>query len=369
MSRHPAPSQDHVGPVAGGYSSCIEDGQMHCDLCPRHCRLKDGQRGLCFVRARDGEEMVLTTFGRSSGFCVDPVEKKPLNHFLPGTPILSFGTAGCNLTCRYCQNWNISKAKQFEALADQAAPETIARAAEATGCRSVAYTYNDPIIFHEYAIETAKACRERDIKSVAVTGAYMDPEPAREFFAHMDAVNADLKAFSESFYRKLCTGHLQPVLDALVIAREEGCWLELTTLVIPGWNDQDSEIREMAKWVVENLGPEVPMHFSAFHPDYKMKDTPATPVETLRRARRIALDAGVRYAYTGNVHDPEGDTTWCHACGHRLIGRDWYELSDWGLAPDGSCEKCGTPAAGVFDAHPGSWGRRRLPVDPTRFAA
>jgi pyruvate formate lyase activating enzyme len=297
----------------------LPDGRIQCDLCPRFCRLRENQRGMCFVRSCRGERIVLTTYGRSSGFCVDPIEKKPLNHFLPGTPVLSFGTAGCNLACKFCQNWNISKSKQTDTLADAASPETVARAAGKLGCQSVAYTYNDPVIFMEYAVDVAVACRELGVRSVAVTAGEICPEPRSEFFASMDAANVDLKAFTERFYRRLCGGRLEPVLDTLVYLRHEtDVWLEITNLLIPGENDSDQEIRALARWVVEELGPDVPIHFSAFHPDWKMLDRPPTPPVTLTRARRIARDNGVRYAYTGNVDDSEGGNTYCHDCGKLL---------------------------------------------------
>lgn len=315
------------------------------------------------MRMRQGNAVVLTTYGRSSGFCVDPMEKKPLNHFLPGTPILSFGTAGCNLTCRFCQNWDISKSREIDTLADEAAPEIIARAAQKLGCSSVAFTYNDPIIFMEYAVDIAVACRERGIKTVAVTAGYINDEPRREFFKHMDAANVDLKAFSEHFYEYLCGAELENVKETLIYLKSEtNVWLELTTLLIPGENDSDEELQASSRWVSEMLGPDVPLHYTAFHPDYKMLDVPATPPETLTRARRIAKANGLRYVYTGNVHDPDGGSTYCHQCGEKLIGRDWYVLSDYNLTDDGHCRFCGTPCAGVFDGPPGRWGARRLPV-------
>ena len=360
---HQLPPETFAGAVAGRYWRTLDDGRVQCDLCPRFCKLRNGQRGLCFVRACEKDEIVLTTYGRSSGFCIDPVEKKPLNHFLPGTPILSFGTAGCNLTCKFCQNYDISKSRQFDTLASWASPEAIARTAQDLGCRSVAFTYNDPVIFLEYAIDTAQACRERGIRTVAVTAGYICPEPRVEFFRHMDAANVDLKCFTEDFYRRLCTGHLEQVLETLAYIRHETqTWLEITNLLIPGENDSEGELREMTQWVVEKLGPDVPMHFSAFHPDWKMMDLPPTPKATLTRARRTAINNGVRYAYTGNVHDAEGDTTFCHRCGEALIVRDWYELSAWNLTGDGACAKCGTACAGVFDGSPGDWGRKRQPV-------
>ncbi|HUU44580.1 MAG TPA: AmmeMemoRadiSam system radical SAM enzyme [Acidobacteriota bacterium] len=346
----------------------LDDGRVQCDLCPRFCKLNEGQRGLCFVRARHKDAVVLTSYGRSSGFCVDPIEKKPLHHFYPGTPVLSFGTAGCNLACRFCQNWDISKSREIDTLADSASPEVIARAAQELGCRSVAFTYNDPVIFHEYAIDVAQACREAGIRTVAVTAGYVCAEPRAVFYRTIDAANVDLKAFTDSFYRDLCSGTLQPVLDTLVyLKRETDVWLELTTLLIPGWNDSESEIEELTQWVVAHLGPDVPMHFSAFHPDWKMIDRPPTPLATLRRARQIALANGVRYAYTGNVHDEEGDATYCHACGARVIGRDWFVLTAWNLTADGRCGECGAPCAGRFDPAPGTWGAARLPVRLSDF--
>jgi pyruvate formate lyase activating enzyme len=351
------------------YWHALEDGRVECDLCPRACKLHEGQQGLCFIRANQGGRIVLTSYGRSSGFCVDPIEKKPLNHFLPGTPVLSFGTAGCNLACKFCQNWDISKSREMDRLADSASPETIARAAAALGCNSVAYTYNDPVIFHEYAIDVAKACRAQGIKSVAVTAGYVNAEPRAEFYQWMDAANVDLKAFSEAFYHKLTGGHLQPVLETLLyLKKATPVWLELTTLLIPGENDSEAELQAMTQWVVENLGPDVPMHFTAFHPDWKLLDKPSTPSATLSMARRIAMQNGVRYAFTGNVHDLAGESTYCHHCGQRLIGRDWYVLSEWNLTAEGRCNRCGTLCAGVFQAQPGSWGAQRLPVRLNDFA-
>ena len=341
----------------------LDDGRIQCDLCPRYCKLHDGQRGFCFVRARRGDEMVLTTYGRSSGFCVDPIEKKPLNHFLPGTPVFSFGTAGCNLGCKFCQNWDISKSRQFDTLADAASPDEIARTAAELGCRSVAFTYNDPVIFLEYAVDTAQACHARGLKTVAVTAGEICPEPREEFFAHMDAANIDLKAFTEQFYRQICMGELQPVLDTLKYVRHHTqTWLEITTLLIPGENDSVEEIDAMTRWIAAELGVDVPLHFSAFHPDFKMRDHPPTPPQTLSRARRIALENGLRYVYTGNVYDEAGGSTYCHQCGQKLIGRDWYRLTAWNLTADGRCNRCGTLLPGVFDAAPGTWGSRRLPV-------
>ncbi len=344
----------------------LADGRIECRLCPRYCRLKEGQRGFCFVRKRVGDKMILRTYGRSSGFCIDPIEKKPLNHFFPGTSVLSFGTAGCNLGCRFCQNWDISKAREWDRLADAASPEQIAQAAQRLGCRSVAFTYNDPIIFAEYAMDAADACRELGINAVAVTAGYITADARPEFFEHMDAANVDLKGFTERFYHHLCFAQLKPVLETLIyLRRETNVWLEVTTLLIPGENDSEAEIHQAAEWFLENLGPDVPWHFTAFHPDFKMLDTPPTPPATLTRARKIALSKGLHYVYTGNVHDSEGGSTWCPGCGSRLIERDWYRLGEWNLK-GGRCASCGCEIAGRFENSPGKWGARRAPV---RFRA
>ncbi len=336
---------------------------MQCDLCPRACKLADGQRGLCFVRKREGAGMVLTTYGRSSGFCLDPIEKKPLNHFYPGTSVLSFGTAGCNLSCNFCQNWDISKSREMDTLAGRALPAQLAQACIDHGARSIAFTYNDPVIFLEYAVDTAIACREVGIATVAVTAGYVCKEPRVEMFRHMDATNVDLKGFTEDFYHKLTHAHLAPVLETLeYIVKETSCWLEITTLLIPGHNDSDAELERECQWIAEKLGLEVPLHFSAFHPDYKMMDVPATPPATLQRAREIAMRAGLRHVYTGNIHDIGGGTTSCAGCGAELISRDWYDVLSYELTADGRCPKCQRPLAGRFGTRAGTWGRRRRPV-------
>lgn len=341
----------------------LSDGRIQCDLCPRDCKLHEGQRGACFVRGRVGGAMVLTTYGRSSGFCVDPIEKKPLNQFYPGSSVLSFGTAGCNLACKFCQNWDISKSRSFDKLLDQASPEAIARSAEKQGCKSVAFTYNDPVIFAEYAMDVADACHARGIKTVAVTAGYIHAQPRRDFFAKMDAANVDLKAFTNEFYVKQTGSHLQPVLDTLkYLKHETDVWLELTTLLIPGLNDSSQEISAMSGWIVKELGTDVPLHFSAFHPDYKLNDIPSTPAETLIQARKIALDAGLQYVYTGNVHNLEGDTTYCPACGEAVIVRDWYEIKQYHLTQNGRCENCNAAIAGRFEQFSGQFGRQRIPV-------
>ncbi len=347
----------------GRYWHTLDDGRIQCDLCPRDCRLHEGQRGACFVRQRKGEAMVLTTYGRSSGFCIDPVEKKPLNQFFPGSSAFSFGTAGCNLACKFCQNWDISKSREMDTLMDQATPEMIARAAQARGCRSIAFTYNDPVIFAEYAMDTADACHELGIQAIAVTAGYIGTEARREFYAKMDAANVDLKGFTDEFYFKLCGARLQPVLDTLVYLRHEtDVWFEITTLLIPGKNDSDAELEAESKWIMRELGPDVPLHFTAFHPDYKMMDIAHTPASTLTRARKIALAEGLRYVYTGNVHDREGGTTFCPGCAKPVIVRDWYEIRDYSLMPDGRCKHCSTRLPGRYDRFERPWGRKRVPV-------
>ena len=362
-------AEGSFGLVPGRHWHRLEDGRMQCDVCPRFCKLRPGQRGLCFVRQGTEDGIALTTYGRSSGYCIDPIEKKPLNHFLPGTPVLSFGTAGCNLSCKFCQNWDISKSREMEKLADHAPPEKIARIARQLGCRSVAFTYNDPVIFHEYAIDVAIACRAAGIRTVAVTAGYHAPEARAEFYRHMDAANVDLKAFTERFYKQVCAGSLAAVLDTLRYLRHEtDVWFEITNLLIPGENDDPAEVEAMCAWIAENLGIDVPVHFSAFHPDYKMNDKQRTPTQTLTDARETALRHGLRYVYTGNVHDEDGGSTLCHQCGATLIGRDWYELTAWGLTSDGRCATCRTPCAGVFEGPPGRWGRKRQRVRLREFA-
>ncbi|MCC7536729.1 MAG: AmmeMemoRadiSam system radical SAM enzyme [Deltaproteobacteria bacterium] len=361
------PATWEPGAVPGRWWHPVEHGRIQCDLCPRFCTLSDGQRAFCYVRQNRGGQMVLTTYGRASGYCVDPIEKKPLNHFLPGTPVLSFGTAGCNLGCRFCQNWDISKARDDDRLAATGTPEAIVDAAIRTGSRSVAFTYNDPVIFAEYALDVAAACRAKGVRTVAVTAGYIGESARAEFFAGMDAANVDLKAFTEHFYRKLCFAHLEPILDTLAwLKAETSVWLEVTTLLIPGENDSEDEIEKLVTWFHQHLGPETPLHLTAFHPDFKMTDRPATPSSTLARARKQALAGGLKHVYTGNVHDPSGQSTYCAGCGELLIERDWYRLGRWALTPDGKCPRCAKTLAGHFEARPGTWGARRLPVSVER---
>ncbi|MBE2214503.1 MAG: AmmeMemoRadiSam system radical SAM enzyme [Opitutaceae bacterium] len=349
---------------AAGHWHRLEDGRVQCDICPHACRLHEGKRGVCFVRMACDGGMVLTTYGRSSGFSIDPVEKKPLHHFLPGSPVLSFGTAGCNLSCRFCQNWDITKSRDTDRLAASATPEQIAEAAVRHECRGVAFTYNDPVIFHEYAIDVAEACRARGVRAIAVTAGYQNAAPRAEFYAHMDAANVDLKAFSDRFYRDICGAHLEPVLETLeYLHRETQVWLEVTTLLIPGENDGELMLNEECAWLAEHLGPQVPVHFTAFHPDWHMRDRPPTPYATLARARRIAHAHGLEHAYTGNVHDIEGGSTYCAGCNLLLIERNWYEIGQWHLTDDGHCPRCGTRCPGVFDGPPGTWGARSEPIE------
>jgi pyruvate formate lyase activating enzyme len=352
-----------MGGVAARWWHTLDDGRIQCDLCPRDCRLHDGQRGLCFVRAREGERMVLETYGRSSGFCVDPIEKKPLNQFYPGSSVLSFGTAGCNLACKFCQNWDISKSREMDRLMDQASPERIAQAAAQLACKSVAFTYNDPVIFAEYAMDVADACHARGVQTVAVTAGYMHAAPRRAFYDRIDAANVDLKAFTEDFYWRLTGAHLQPVLDTLVYLRHEtAVWLEITTLLIPGRNDSAEEIDAMTRWIARELGPDVPLHFTAFHPDYKLDDVPPTPAATLTRARHAALANGLRYVYTGNVHDAEGGTTFCPHCGNAVIVRDWHRILNHRVTETGACRECGGALAGRYARFDKPFGPRRIPV-------
>jgi AmmeMemoRadiSam system radical SAM enzyme len=357
------------GVKPGGWWHALEGtDRIHCDLCPRACVLKPGDRGFCFVRENVAGEMMLTTYGRSTGFCVDPIEKKPLNHFYPGTSVLSFGTAGCNLGCKFCQNWDISKSREIERLSELATPEMIAAAAKQLGCRSVAFTYNDPIIWAEYAIDTAKACRAVGVKTVAVTAGYITELARGPFYEYMDAANVDLKAFTEDFYQHITLSHLQPVLDTLVwLKRETNVWFEITNLVIPQANDSDDEFRRMCDWILANLGDDVPIHFTAFHPDFRMTDRPNTPKETLLAAYDIARRAGIKYAYTGNVDDVKHQSTYCPSCGQCVIERNWYDLSKWYLRGD-QCAHCGAKVHGHFENQPGNWGRRRLPVNMRDFA-
>ncbi len=330
-----------------------EDGRIVCTLCPRFCKLSEGQAGFCYIRQHVQGELVATAYGQSTGFAVDPIEKKPLSHFLPMTSILSFGTAGCNLGCRFCQNWNISKARLVEANSVSATPEQVVALARQQGCPSIAMTYNDPTIFGEYVIDVSREARQQGIRNVLVTAGYITPEARQEIYAHVDAVNVDLKAFSETFYHKITFSHLEPVLDTLRWLRQAtDIWCEITNLLIPGENDDWDETRRLSAWVAEHMGPDTPLHFSAFHPDFKMQNTPRTPPETLHRARRLAMAEGLRYVYVGNIHDPAGQSTYCPRCQKTLIQRDWHRVLRFEVLVDaegrGQCPDCAQPIAGVF---------------------
>ncbi len=355
------------GSKPGGWWRQLEDGRLLCELCPRACRLHEGDRGFCFVRQNIGGQMVLTTYGRSTGFCIDPIEKKPLNHFYPGTSVLSFGTAGCNLGCKFCQNWDISKSREVERLSETAMPDAIVAAAQRYGCRSVAFTYNDPVIWAEYAIDTARLCRSAGIQTVAVTAGYITREARDPFFQYMDASNVDLKGFTEDFYQHYTLSHLQPVLDTIEwLKKETNVWFELTNLVIPRANDSPDEIRRMCQWILERVGDDVPVHFTAFHPDFRLRDRPHTPKATLLMAYEIARQEGLKYVYVGNVDDWDHQSTYCHGCGQKIIGRNWYELREYRLKGN-RCALCGTQIPGRFDDRPGDWGRRRQPVGIADF--
>jgi pyruvate formate lyase activating enzyme len=352
--------------IKGNWWHQLEDGRIQCDLCPRECRLREGQRGFCYIRKAKDNEIVLTSYGRASGFCVDPIEKKPLNHFYPGTPVLSFGTAGCNLGCMFCQNWDISKSRVDDRLTSEALPRNIASTALKTSCKGIAFTYNDPVIFAEYAIDTAISAHELGLKTVAVTAGYISPCSREEFYEHIDAANIDLKSFTQEFYGKVCLAKLQPVLETLIwLKNKTNVWIEITTLIIPDHNDSDKEITELSKWILDNLGPDVPLHFTAFHPDFKMMDVAPTQSQTLTRARNIAIDCGLNFVYTGNVYDLEGQSTYCSSCKKLLIERNWYVLGKWNIDRDGCCNYCKAILPGYFESEPGDWGAKRVPVEIT----
>ncbi|MHB1687092.1 MAG: AmmeMemoRadiSam system radical SAM enzyme [Ignavibacteriaceae bacterium] len=326
----------------------VENGKILCTLCPRYCKIGEGQPGFCYIRQNYGGKLYTTGYGKPSGFAIDPIEKKPLNHFYPGTSVLSFGTAGCNLGCKFCQNWSISKAKLDEVNSLTASPESVVALAKKYNAPSIAFTYNDPTIFGEYVIDIAEIARAEGIKTVMVTAGYIDKEARKEIYKNIDAANVDLKGFTERFYYKLTFSHLNDVLDTLVwLKNETNVWFEITTLLIPDENDSPDEIKLESDWILQNLGDSVPLHFTAFHPDFRMMDKEPTPEKTLMTARKIALETGIKYCYTGNVHNSEGQTTYCYNCKAPLIIRDWHSVIS-NKIHDGKCNRCGIRIDGKF---------------------
>ncbi|MHB8580246.1 MAG: AmmeMemoRadiSam system radical SAM enzyme [Ignavibacteriaceae bacterium] len=326
----------------------LEGGKILCTLCPRYCKIGEGQPGFCYIRQNQGGKLYTLGYGKPTGFAIDPVEKKPLFHFYPGTSILSFGTAGCNLGCKFCQNWSISKAKLDELQSVSALPEDVVMLAKKYKVPSIAFTYNDPTIFGEYVIDIAEIARAENVKTVMVTAGYIDKEARKKIYKNIDAANVDLKGFTERFYFKLTSSHLKDVLDTLIwLKNETEVWIEITTLLIPDENDSLDEIKLESEWILENLGDSVPLHFTAFHPDFKMKDKYPTPEKTLTTARRIALESGIKYCYTGNVHNTEGQTTYCYSCKTALIKRDWHTVL-FNKIIEGKCFKCGAKVEGRF---------------------
>ncbi|HSV74671.1 MAG TPA: AmmeMemoRadiSam system radical SAM enzyme [Chthonomonadales bacterium] len=326
----------------------LPDGRLECSGCPRACRLRDGQPGACGARMRRGESVALLDYGRTSGLCVDPIEKKPLYHFLPGTRTLSFGTRGCTLACRFCQNWHMSRPRATVPL-EPTSPEAIAEAAVRAGCASVAFTYNEPVVFAEFAIDVARACRARGVRTVAVTNGWVEGEARHALFGAMDAANVDLKALDDGYYRQLCAGSLAPVLGTLRhLRRETAVWVEVTNLLLSGENDEPDACARLAAWVARELGPHVPVHFTAFRPAHRLQDRPPTPAASLTAARSRAIGEGLRHVYTGNVSDPEGSATRCHSCGQALVERMGFRVVRDRLGAGGSCPRCGTSCAGVW---------------------
>ncbi len=335
-----------------------EDGRILCTLCPRYCKIGEGQAGFCYIRKNIDGKLYSLGYGKSAGFAIDPIEKKPLNHFLPGTEILSFGTAGCNLGCRFCQNWSMSKAKLDDAQSLSASPEEVVKLALMRNIPSLAFTYNDPVIWGEFVIDISRIARECGLKSVMVTAGYITPEARPEVYRYIDAANIDLKAFTERFYHKLTFSHLDPVLDTLKwLKNETDIWVEITNLMIPGENDDLEETKQLCDWVLKNMGDSVPLHFTAFHPDFKMMDKPRTPAATLTRARQVALSTGIKYCYVGNIFDDEGQTTCCPSCGRTLIRRSWHDILEYHLIGD-RCP-CGQKIPGYFIAREKATHHRR----------
>ena len=325
-----------------------ERGKILCTLCPRYCEIGKGQPGFCYIRQNIDGKLYSLGYGKPTGFGIDPIEKKPLNHFLPGTSVLSFGTAGCNLGCKFCQNWSISKAKLDEVNSLTATPEDVVQLAKKYSTPSIAFTYNDPTIFGEYVIDISQIARLENIKTVMVTAGYIDKEARKEIYKFIDAANVDLKGFTERFYYKNTFSHLKDVLDTLFwLKHETNVWVEITTLLIPGENDSDEELKNECAWIVENLGKYVPLHFTAFHPDFKMLDNIPTPHSTLIRAKNIAESLGIKYCYVGNVNDKKNQSTYCSNCGSLLIERNWHSTKKINL-DENKCGKCKQVLPGIF---------------------
>jgi len=322
-------------------------GRVHCYLCPRHCHIHAGQAGFCFIRLNRGGKLYSLGYGSPAALQIDPVEKKPLSHFLPGSRVFSMGTAGCNMGCFFCQNWDISKSRQDQVRSQRVAPEDVPLLALEHGCESIAFTYNEPTIWGEYVIDICKAAKNHGLRTVMVSNGYITREAFHDIYDHIDAANIDLKAFTENFYGKITLTHLQPVLDTLRwLKNETPVWFELTNLLIPTLNDGAEEIGKLSEWVMQHLGPDVPLHFTAFHPDFKLQDKPPTPPETLHRARKIALDAGLHYVYEGNIFS-EGANTHCPSCGDLVIRRSWHNVLENNLKY-GACPSCGLAIPGVW---------------------
>ena len=332
------------------YWISIDNESIQCQLCPRNCKLKNGQKGFCFVRQNINGQLLLNAYGHSSGFAIDPIEKKPLNQFYPGSDTLSFGTTGCNLGCQFCQNWDISKSTELEKLSTKATPKDIAQMAKQKNCKSVAFTYNDPIIFTEYAIDTAIECHKLNIKTVAITAGYINDLPRKDFFHHMDGANIDLKSISNDFYRKFCNVEIRPILDTLIYLKNEtDLWFEITNLLIPQENDSTDQISKLCDWVLKNLGDNIPIHFSAFHPAYKLLDHKRSEPQSIIDAREIALKKGIKYVYTGNIFDPKGSSTYCTTCKKKIIDRTGYTIKNIHIS-NNKCEFCGSLIEGRFDS-------------------
>ena len=325
----------------------MSDGRLHCYLCPRHCHIGEGQAGFCFIRKNEGGRLLQLGYGRPAAVAMDPIEKKPLNHFFPGTKVLSMGTAGCNMGCFFCQNWDISKAKADQVNAVDLSPEQVVDLALEHGAPSIAFTYNEPTIWGEYVIDIAKVARAEGLNTVMVSNGYITREAFFDVYEHIDAANIDLKAFTEKFYSKITLTHLQPVLDTLKWLRHEtDVWFEMTNLMIPTLNDDTDEVKQLCDWVLTNLGDDVPLHFTAFHPDFKLNDKPPTPPETLHRARSLAMQMGLKYVYEGNVFSDGGNTI-CPGCKQTIVRRSWHAVTRNDIR-DGACKNCGTKIAGVF---------------------